>query len=78
MREKIHLIVIIDPRAWFYYHGSRNAKIDSESKHASRYVKMTQEVSHCENANVNEYLASKWYSSTAQWNEVAVVLYAAR
>src|SRR6267154_83356 len=77
MRDKIHLIVIIHPWAWLCCRGSRNAKIDSESKHASHCVKMTREVSHCENVNVNEYPGTKRYSSTAQWNEVAAVLYAA-
>src|SRR5712691_9962156 len=79
MRDKIHLIVIIHSRAcqWPCYRGNRNARIDNESNHASRCVKMTREVSHCENANANEYPGTKRYPSTAQWNEVAPVLYAA-
>ncbi len=51
---------------WLCYCGNRNAKIDSESKHAWRCVKMTREVSHCEYLDANKYPGTKGYPSTAQ------------
>ena len=75
--EDQHSTIVIYPWTWLCYRGNRNVKIDSESKHASRCVKMSQEVSHCENAIANEYPETKRYSSTTQRNEVVFVLYAA-
>ena len=74
MRDKLNLIY---RWPWPCYRGNRNAKIDSESKHASRCVKTTRGVSHCENVNTDEYPGTKPYPSTAQGNKVAAVLYAA-
>ena len=59
--DEMHLIVIVYPWARPCYYGNWNAKIEPESIHASRCVKTTQEVSHCENADSNEYPGTKAY-----------------
>ena len=64
--EDQHSTIVIYPWTWPCYRRNRNVKIDSESKLASRCVKMTREVSHCENSNANEYPGTKRYSSTVQ------------